>query len=46
MPELRHDAISGHSVIVAPERAARPFTVPPTPPTTETDNCPFCAGRE
>jgi UDPglucose--hexose-1-phosphate uridylyltransferase len=47
MPELRHDAISGHSVIVAPERAARPFTVAaPAPSTDEPDNCPFCAGRE
>jgi UDPglucose--hexose-1-phosphate uridylyltransferase len=46
MPELRHDAISGHSVIVAAERAARPFTVASTPPTAEPDNCPFCAGRE
>ena len=30
MPELRYDAISGRSVIVAVERAARPFTVAPT----------------
>ncbi|MGZ4798619.1 MAG: galactose-1-phosphate uridylyltransferase [Acidimicrobiia bacterium] len=47
MPELRHDAISGSSVIVAVERAARPFTVT-SPATTadEPDDCPFCAGRE
>ncbi len=47
MPELRHDAISGRSVIVAIERAARPFTFPKPPAsTTEPGDCPFCAGRE
>lgn len=49
MPELRHDAISAHTVIVAVERAARPFTVAssaPSPSGAEPDNCPFCAGRE
>jgi len=47
MPELRHDAISGRTVIVAVERAARPFTVesPPTPKGAP-DTCPFCAGHE
>ena len=48
MPELRHDAISAHTVIVAVERAARPFTVasPSPSPAAEPDDCPFCAGRE
>jgi UDPglucose--hexose-1-phosphate uridylyltransferase len=47
MPELRHDAISGRSVIVAIERAARPFTFPTKPSGTgEPADCPFCAGRE
>jgi UDPglucose--hexose-1-phosphate uridylyltransferase len=47
MPELRHDAISGRSVIVAIERAARPFVFPTAPASgTEPDDCPFCAGRE
>jgi UDPglucose--hexose-1-phosphate uridylyltransferase len=47
MPELRHDAISGRSVIVAIERAARPFIFPAAPGTgAEPDDCPFCAGRE
>ncbi len=47
MPELRHDAISGRSVIVAIERAARPFTFPSAPAGgAEPDDCPFCAGRE
>jgi UDPglucose--hexose-1-phosphate uridylyltransferase len=47
MPELRYDAISGRAVIVAVERAARPFTVAPADPTlSESSDCPFCAGRE
>jgi UDPglucose--hexose-1-phosphate uridylyltransferase len=49
MPELRHDAISAQAVIVAVERAARPFTVASSPSpasSAEPDNCPFCAGRE
>jgi UDPglucose--hexose-1-phosphate uridylyltransferase len=46
MPELRHDAISGRTVIVAVERAARPFTIPSPAATTEPDSCPFCSGRE
>jgi UDPglucose--hexose-1-phosphate uridylyltransferase len=47
MPELRHDAISGRSVIVAVERAARPFTFPTAPAADgEPNDCPFCAGRE
>jgi UDPglucose--hexose-1-phosphate uridylyltransferase len=49
MPELRHDAISAHTVIVAVERAARPFTVassPPSPSDAQPDDCPFCEGNE
>lgn len=47
MPELRHDAISRRTVIVAVERAARPFTIESPPaPKDEPDNCPFCAGKE
>lgn len=47
MPELRHDAISGRAVVVAVERAARPFTVEAPPASEgEPDDCPFCAGRE
>jgi UDPglucose--hexose-1-phosphate uridylyltransferase len=46
MPELRLDEIRGRSVIVAVERAARPFTV--APPAVETDpaDCPFCVDNE
>lgn len=47
MPELRRDSISGQLVIVAVERAARPYTVAPAPgdPATDAD-CPFCPGHE
>lgn len=47
MPELRYDAISGRAVIVAVERAARPFTVAPTDDTLGVpSDCPFCSERE
>lgn len=47
MPELRYDAISGGAVIVAVERAARPFTVAPTEDTLSVpSDCPFCSERE
>jgi UDPglucose--hexose-1-phosphate uridylyltransferase len=47
MPELRHDPVSGRTVIVAPERDARPHSSQPlgaesAPPT----DCPFCHGNE
>ncbi len=47
MPELRYDAISGQAVIVAVERAARPFTVAPADDTLSVpSDCPFCSGSE
>lgn len=47
MPELRYDAISGRAVIVAVERAARPFTVAPADDSlTVPSDCPFCAEHE
>ncbi len=47
MPELRHDPISGSTVVVAVERAARPHTVAPAPPEPSTvADCPFCATNE
>jgi UDPglucose--hexose-1-phosphate uridylyltransferase len=46
MPELRTDAIRGHQVIVAVERAARPFTVAPAAEATSPADCPFCATHE
>src|SRR5262245_6955350 len=46
--ELRHDALSGRSVIVAAGRAARPHTVASIAPEQDagTDHCPFCEGHE
>jgi UDPglucose--hexose-1-phosphate uridylyltransferase len=47
MPELRHDAISGRTVIVAVERALRPHTVAPAPPEpASVPDCPFCETNE
>lgn len=47
MPELRHDPISGSTVIVAVERAARPHTVAPAPPEpAAVPDCPFCETNE
>lgn len=46
MPELRHDAISGRDVIVAVERAARPFTIEAPPDRSNANDCPFCHGNE
>jgi UDPglucose--hexose-1-phosphate uridylyltransferase len=47
MPELRHDAITGHDVIVAVERAARPFTFESSAESKDaTARCPFCPGNE
>jgi UDPglucose--hexose-1-phosphate uridylyltransferase len=46
MPELRTDTIRGHLVVVAVERAARPFTVAPPADVTEPAGCPFCDGNE
>ncbi len=46
MPELRADPITGRQVIIAPERAARPFEHGAPQPTETLDRCPFCAGNE
>jgi UDPglucose--hexose-1-phosphate uridylyltransferase len=46
MPELRVDAIRGQMVIVAVERAARPFTVAPAAAPTDPADCPFCHNNE
>lgn len=48
MPELRKDPIVGRWVIIATERAKRPFlprAEPPAPPLPGT-LCPFCEGNE
>jgi UDPglucose--hexose-1-phosphate uridylyltransferase len=46
--ELRIDALSGRTVIVATGRAARPHTVPPDAPEdpARVAECPFCPGHE
>jgi UDPglucose--hexose-1-phosphate uridylyltransferase len=48
MSELRHDPLSGHDVIVAAGRGARPVTFPPTSDTGHAAplSCPFCPGAE
>lgn len=54
MPELRYDALSGRSVIAAPERAARPRTTAnrdddctqPAASAASMPRCPFDAGHE
>jgi UDPglucose--hexose-1-phosphate uridylyltransferase len=47
MSELRNDLVTGRSVLVAPGRSARPYTVEAAPPDpTAVANCPFCPGHE
>jgi len=46
MPELRTDPITGRQVIIAPERADRPFEHGSSQPTEMLDRCPFCEGNE
>jgi UDPglucose--hexose-1-phosphate uridylyltransferase len=49
VPELRRDALTGRTVVVATRRGARPkvFTGPPaTPPAAPPPDCPFCPGHE
>ena len=47
MSQLRHDPLSGHDVIVAEGRAARPTTFASTSPDgAGIDGCPFCEGHE
>ena len=49
MPELRHEALTGRTVIVATGRSARPRVFAPAPatsPAAAPDDCPFCAGHE
>ena len=45
MPEYRHDPLNGRMVIVAKERAARPYQFDITD-TPYRDICPFCDGNE
>jgi UDPglucose--hexose-1-phosphate uridylyltransferase len=48
MAELRHDALTGRLVLLAPGRAARPHTFPPPGrgSTATPAECPFCPGHE
>lgn len=46
MPDLRVDAIRGQTVIVAVERAARPFTVAAPAGEAGSTSCPFCLNNE
>src|SRR5262245_17954108 len=46
MNELRHDQLLGHSVIIAPERAARPMELEDDPSGPKKTSCDFCAGHE
>jgi UDPglucose--hexose-1-phosphate uridylyltransferase len=46
MAELRKDPITGEWVIIAPERAARPFDHEENGPGAPPDVCPFCKGNE
>jgi len=46
MSEFRRDAVSGHWVIVAPERASRPTDFPVERRKPVGGFCPFCEGHE
>lgn len=48
LSELRHDPISGRTVIIAPERMAAVSLSQHSPaaPRGDATNCPFCPGRE
>jgi UDPglucose--hexose-1-phosphate uridylyltransferase len=44
--EFRRDPITGHWVIVAENRLARPNEYASPAPASKSDDCPFCEGRE
>jgi len=51
VPELRHDALTGRLVLLAPSRAGRPNTTSPPLPGGDRGGeagggCPFCPGHE
>lgn len=46
MPELRRDPITGRQVIIAPQRAARPWQIRLSENAAPTEECPFCPGNE
>jgi len=46
MPELRHDQLTGRLVLLAPGRAARPYTSATPGDASSVSTCPFCDGHE
>ena len=46
MSELRHDALTGRLVLLAPSRAGRPKTTASVEVRDGSDTCPFCPGHE
>jgi UDPglucose--hexose-1-phosphate uridylyltransferase len=46
MSELRHDALTGRLVLLAPARADRPYTALATGAPSEAGSCPFCPDHE
>ncbi len=44
--QIRVDPFGGHRVIIAPDRANRPYAFAKADPPTESGECPFCPGRE
>jgi UDPglucose--hexose-1-phosphate uridylyltransferase len=46
VPDLRRDPVSGDLVLLAPSRAARPYTVPAAGAAPPAADCPFCPGHE
>lgn len=46
MPEIRRDPITGRQVIIAPQRAARPWQIHLSESAAPTEECPFCPGNE
>jgi len=48
VPELRHDALTGRLVLLAPARSSRPHTTTPAPGLGDDARpaCPFCPGHE
>jgi UDPglucose--hexose-1-phosphate uridylyltransferase len=46
MPELRRDPITGRQVLIAPERASRPWHINIGASADRSETCPFCPGNE
>ncbi|MCL4233138.1 MAG: DUF4921 family protein [Deltaproteobacteria bacterium] len=44
--QIRVDPFGGHRVIIAPDRANRPYAYAKSEPPVEHGDCPFCPGRE